>query len=357
MRLRPLVLPILVAGLVLAACGEEAGDSTTSAAVATTAADTTAVNDTTGADGSLVLYSGRNENFVEPVVTAFTEETGIEVEVRYAGTSDLAATIVAEGAASPADVFWAQDPAFIGGLANQGLLAELPEDVLAKVDDEYVDGNGRWVGITARSRVLVYNTDLVAEDELPATIWDLAEPAWSDRLGMAPTNGSFVAFVTGMVLTEGEERTREWLESVAANDPVVFDGNGPIVEAVVAGDVDAGLVNHYYLLQQIAEVGAVPAANHYFADGDPGGLVMATGAGVLASSDQPEAALELVTYLLSETSQTHFLELFEYPLVDGIGTPAGQVPLEELPNLGIDLSDTADTLDPALSLIAEAGLS
>ena len=317
-----------------------------------------ATDETTDEPGApLVLYSGRNENFVKPVIDAFTAATGIAVEVRYAGTGDLATTLTAEGASSPADVFWAQDPAFIGGIAKQGLLAELPDDVLDLVETRYADSAGRWVGITGRSRVLVYNTDLVAESELPDTIWELTEPEWRGRLGIAPSNGSFVAFVTGMILAEGEGRTLEWLQAIAANDPVIFDGNGPIVDAVVAGDLDAGLVNHYYLLQRIAQLGDVPARNHFFASGDPGGLVMATGAGVLASSDQPDAAIELVRHLLGSDAQSHFLSLYEYPLVAGAGTPDGQVPLAELPTLDISLTDTADTLEPALRLIAEAGLT
>lgn len=306
---------------------------------------------------TLVLYSGRNESFVQPVIDSFTEETGIEVEVRYGGTGDLATTIATEGESSPADVFWAQDPAFIGGLAQAGALTALPEDILSLVPERFSDSEGHWVGITGRARVLVHNTDLVPPGELPADIWELTEPQWNGRLGVAPTNGSFVAFVTGMILAEGEERTAEWLEGIAANDPVIFDGNGPIVDAVVAGDLDAGLVNHYYLLQRIAELGEVPAANHFFEDGDPGGLVMAAGAGILASSDQPEAGADLIRHLLSEESQSHFLGLFEYPLVEGIGTPEGQLPLEELPTLDIALTDTADTLEPALNLIAESGLS
>jgi iron(III) transport system substrate-binding protein len=254
-------------------------------------------------------------------------------------------------------VFWAQDPAFIGGIAKQGLLAELPDEVLDLVEDRYADADGRWVGITGRSRVLVYNTDLVSQDELPDGVWDLTEPEWAGRFGVAPSNGSFVAFVTGMVLAEGEERTLEWLEGIAANDPVIYDGNGPIVDAVVAGDLDAGLVNHYYLLQRIDQLGEVPAANHFFPSGDPGGLVMATGAGVLATSENRDAAVALIEHLLSAESQAHFLTLFEYPLVDGVGTPDGQVPLGELPTLDISLTDTADTLEPALALIAEAGLT
>lgn len=347
--MRRLIAPLLTA-IVIAGCGTE---TTPGATPDTTTTDTTMVNE----DQPLVLYSGRNENFVQPVIDRFTEETGIEVEVRYGGTGDLATTIATEGASSPADVFWAQDPAFIGGIAKEGLLTELPDDIVALVPDRFSDDDSQWVGITGRARVMVRNTDLVSDDELPASVWELTEPQWAGRLGVAPTNGSFVAFVTGMILAEGEERTLEWLEGIANNDPVIFDGNGPIVDAVVAGDLDAGLVNHYYLLQRIAELGDVPAENHFFPDGDPGGLVMAAGAGILASSDQPDRAADLVRHLLSEESQAHFLTLFEYPLLEEAGTPEGQVPLDDLPTFDISLTDTADTLDPALNLIAEAGLS
>ena len=342
--------------MVAAGCGSS--DATTTTIAETDAPATTSAPEATTADGEpLVIYSGRNENFVQPVIDSFTESTGIEVDVRYGGTGDLATTLATEGDSTPADVFWAQDPAFIGGIAKQGMLATLPDDVLGLVPERFTDADGQWVGITGRARVMVYSTDLVSEEELPADIWELTEPQWAGRLGVAPTNGSFVAFVTGMVLAEGEERTREWLEGIAANDPVIFDGNGPIVDAVVAGDLDAGLVNHYYLLQRIAELGDVSAVNHFFDDGDPGGLVMAAGAGVLTSSDRQDDATELIRHLLSEESQAHFLSLFEYPLIDGAGTPEGQLPLDELPTLDISLTDTADTLDPALTLIAESGLS
>jgi len=340
---------LLTAVTLLAACGN--GD-TSDATTTTTSAETTGAPAET-----LVLYSGRNENFVQPVIETFSTETGIEVDVRYAGTGELATTILAEGADSPADVFWAQDPAFIGGLAKEGLLAGLPPDITGLVPDRFRDVDDRWVGITGRSRVFVYNTDLVGEDELPETVWDLVEPEWNGRFGVAPTNGSFVAFVSGMLLAEGEEATREWLEGIAANDALIYEGNGPIVDATVAGDLAGGLVNHYYLLQRIAELGDVPAANHYFPDADPGSMVMATGAGILASSDQPEAAAELIRHLLSTESQTHFLGLFEYPLIEGAGTPEGQPSLDDLSVFDISLTDTAETLEPALSLISESGLN
>ena len=361
------IVAILAAIVMLAACsGDDADETTTTGApsdpTTTAPAETTTTEaeapDTTEASAeALVLYSGRNESFVEPVIEAFTAETGIEVDARFAGTGELATTILTEGDDTPADVFWAQDPAFIGGIAKEGLLTELPSDITDLVDERFQDANGHWVGITARGRVFVYNTDLVAEDEVPATVWELTEPQWNGRFGVAPTNGSFVAFVTGMLLAEGEDATREWLEGIAANNPVIFEGNGPIVDAVVAGDLDGGLVNHYYLLQRIAELGEVPAANHFFGDGDPGSMVMATGAGILAASDQPDAAAELIRYLLAAESQEHFLSLFEYPLIEGAGTPEGQPALADLPVFDVSLTDTADTLEPALTLISESGLN
>ena len=353
MRLRslPLVLSA-VAAAVLGACGGT--DASGTPAPPDQATTTTAFAPD---EGSLVVYSGRDEAFVQPVVDAFTAATGIEVAVRYAGTGELATAILEEGDNSPADVFWAQDPAFIGGLANEGALTALPEEILTLVPDQYRDADGSWVGITARSRVMVRNTDLVADGELPDSVFELTEPEWAGRVGIAPTNGSFVAFVSAMILSEGEEATRDWLEGMAANDPQIFDANGPIVDAVVAGDLDAGLVNHYYLLQRIAELGDVPADNHFFPAGDPGALVMATGAGVVAGSDMADEAEQFIDFMLQPESQAHFLSLYEYPLIDGAGSPEGQVPLAELPTLDIDLTDTADTLEPALSLIAEAGLS
>lgn len=362
------VITILVAVAALAACGGDTAETTTTAAPAEATTTSPAAAETTTSEApapdtteapaeALVLYSGRNENFAQPVVDAFTAETGIEVEVRYAGTGELATTLLAEGADTPADVFWAQDPAFIGGIAKEGMLTELPSDITGLVDERFQDAGAQWVGITGRSRVFVYNTDLVSEDELPATVWDLVEPEWNGRFGVAPTNGSFVAFVTGMLLAEGEDRTREWLEGIAANNPVIFEGNGPIVDATVAGDLPGGLVNHYYLLQRIAELGDVPAANHFFGDGDPGAMLMAAGAGVLATSDQPDAAADFVRYLLSAESQEHFLGLYEYPLIEGAGSPEGQPALEDLPVFDISLTDTADTLEPALTLISESGLN
>ncbi|HEX6946463.1 MAG TPA: iron ABC transporter substrate-binding protein [Acidimicrobiia bacterium] len=336
-RLATAVLALVVA---VAACGEQS-------------------TDTTLGSGTLTVYSGRNENFVTPIIEEFEADTGIDVRVRYGdGTSDLATTILNEGETTDADVFWAQDPAWIGAIGDEGLLAELPEDILSLVPEHYRDADGHWVGVTGRSRVLVYNPELVSEDELPASVYELTDPKWKGRIGIAPTNASFIAFVSAMELVDGTEKTREWLEGMVANDPQIFPSNGPIVQAVDAGDLDAGLVNHYYLLGLIDDQGSATAKNHYLAPGDPGALVAATGVGVLEPSDNKEAALEFIRYLLAEDAQRHFSEnLHEYGLIEGDFTPEGQKPLSELRGPDINLSDLADYLDSAVDLIAEVGLS
>lgn len=310
-----------------------------------------------GADGRLVVYSGRGQELVEPLLDRFREQSNLEVEVRYAGSTELAATLLEEGQNSPADVFFAQDPASLGAVAQAGMLATLPGEVLGKVPERFRDAGGRWVGTSGRARVMVYNTDALSEAELPRSIWELTQPEWKGRVAVAPTNGSFLAFVSAMILTDGEQRTLEWLQGIAANDPLKYEENSPIVSATDAGEVEIGLVNHYYLLRLQEEQGEVSAANHFLRSGDPGALVMPAGAGVLATSQNPEAAVEFVRFLLSEEAQRYFSEeTFEYPLVSGVPPSTTLPPLEDIPTPDLNLSDLADTIDRATDLVAEAGL-
>jgi iron(III) transport system substrate-binding protein len=306
--------------------------------------------------GPITVYSGREEELVAPLFERFTEETGIEVEVRYGDSAELAATIAEEGDNSPADVFFAQDPGSLGAVDPQ--LEELPEDVLERVDERFRDADGRWVGTSGRTRVLVYNTDALSEDELPRSVLDLTEAEWKDRVGIAPTNASFQAFVTGMRLTLGDDATREWLEEMKANGAKTYEKNLPIVEAVAAGEVDAGLVNHYYLALVKAEQPDAPVANHLFAPGDAGNLVSVAGAGVLASSDQQGDAEELVGFLLADDAQRFYVdeaEENEYPLVDGIDPPAGLVPLDEIDGPDVELTSFGAELESTVELLRETG--
>ena len=310
-----------------------------------------------GGPNTLTIYSGRSQDLVAPLIAQFEAETGIRASVRYASSPDLAATIREEGANSPADVFFAQDPWSLGAVAEAGLLAPLPGDHLEAVPAAFSDRDGLWVGVSGRSRVVVFDAQRVSPADLPTTVDGFTDPAWRGRLAVAPGNGSFIAFVAAMILERGEEATLEWLRGIAANRPEIFSGNSPIVTAVNDGAVEVGLVNHYYLMRLRAEAGTTRAENHFFTVPGPGSLVMPAGAGILASSTNREAALRFIEFLLSPTAQEYFAdETFEYPLIAGVAPPAGLPPIDSLAHPEVDLSDLATVLDRATDLIAEVGL-
>jgi iron(III) transport system substrate-binding protein len=307
--------------------------------------------------GSLVVYSGRNENLVGPLIEQVEETIGSEIEVRYAGTSELAATILEEGDDSPADVFFSQDAGALGALAKAGVLAKLPDELLEQVDERFKSADGLWIGVSGRARVLAYNVETVDAASLPASVEDLTGEAWTGKIGWAPTNASFQTFITAFRLLKGEEAARAWLETMRDNGTVVFEGNADIVRAVAAGEISAGLVNNYYKYEIEREEGeALPVENHFFAAGDVGSLVNVAGVGVLKSAEHTEQAEAFVTYLLSQPAQHYFAEeTAEYPLAAGEEPEYGQKPLAEIQGPEIDLNDL-DDLEGTLELLTDVGL-
>ncbi len=310
-------------------------------------------------DGTVVLYSGRSEDLVQPLIDQFEAETGIEVEVRYDGTTALAALLLEEGNRTPADVFLSQDAGALGAVADEDLFTTLPEDVTSTVPAGFTSTDGTWVGVTGRSRVLAYDGADLTEDQVPDSVLALTEPEWAGRVGIAPTNASFQAFVTAFRVLEGDDAAQAWLEGMVANGVQKFESNGAILEAVDAGTLDLGLINHYYWYEKAAEVGAenMRAQLSFLPPGDPGALVNVTGAGVLAPAADDADALALVAYLVSDEAQTYFAEkTFEYPLVAGVAAPAGLPALEDLRNPDLDLADL-DGLAETVEIIAAAGLT
>ena len=304
--------------------------------------------------GALVIYSGRSESLVAPVIAQFRDASGVDVRVKYGGTSEIAATIQEEGGDSPADVFWAQEPGALGALAP--LFTPLPDDITAAVPAWARHDGGLWVGISGRARVVVYGED-VEEGDLPRSLEELVEPKWKGRVGWAPANASYRVMITAMRQMWGEDKTRDWLAGMLANDVKAFPKNTPIVAAAGAGEVDLGLVNHYYVHRFIAEDGEdFGARNLYLNDGGPGSLVMVAGAGVLETADNPENAEKFVRFLLSTVAQQYFAAAtFEYPLVDGVATSRLLPPLSSVVAPDIDLALLND-LAGSEALLREAGV-
>lgn len=305
----------------------------------------------------LTIYSGRTSDLISPLLEQFSEESGIKIDVRYGDSADLALLIDEEGDRSEVDVFISQSPGAVGFLDEQGALAELDSSVLDRVDEEFRAGDGQWVGMSGRVRVLVYNTDMVEESELPDSVLDLTGEEFAGRVAVAPNNGSFQDFVTAMRIELGEDAAAGWLQGMVENDSPTYPNNVAIVEAVTRGEVPMGLVNHYYLERALAEDPDLPGANHFFAEGDLGSLLITTATAVLGSSEQREDAQQLVEFLLSEEAQRYFSEeTFEYPLAAGVDPAESVPPLDEINKTTIDLDGLGGGLAGTAALIQDSGL-
>jgi iron(III) transport system substrate-binding protein len=303
----------------------------------------------------LTVYSGRSQEYVETVYERFQEESGIKLNIRYADSAELAAQLLEEGANSPADVFVSQDAGSLGAVADSGLLAKLPPEVMATVPSRFSSRENLWVGITGRARVFAYDpkTDL----PLPQSYSDFTKPIYKGSFGIAPTNGSFQAFVTALRISIGDEATETWLRGVVANAPKMYEKNSMIVEAIEAGEIDFGLVNHYYVYEVSQSLGRkIDVVNGFFADGDLGNLINVSGAGVLANSKKSKAARQLVEFLLRESSQETFVsEIHEFPLLPGVKGPDDQPELEEIAAPLVDLNSLRD-LKGTQRLLIKVGL-
>ena len=311
-----------------------------------------------GGGADLTIYSGRTENLVGPLLERFAEETGLDISVRYGDSSELALLVEQEGDDTPADVFISQSPGALGFLADADRFEPLPETVKELVDDRFEDPDGGWVGLSGRVRVLVYNTELVDEADLPASVFDLTDEAYEGRVALAPENGSFQDFVTAMRAEVGDDEALAWLEAMEANGSPTYDNNNAIVEAVARGEVEMGLVNHYYNERRLAEDPDSPSANHLFEDGDLGSLILVTGVGMVAGTEHAEDAERFIEFLLSEEAQTFFSEeTFEYPLAAGVEPHVEDLPpLESIAAPEVDLRSLGGGLAATRELIAESGL-
>ena len=337
---------LAVAALALAACS--GGQSATSESAGASA----------GAAESLTVYSGRSEELIAPLFAQFTEETGIELAARYGDSAELAAQLVEEGDASPAAVFFSQDAGALGAVDAAGLLAPLPAGIADAVPAAYRAPNGHWTGVTGRGRVNAYDGEQLTAAEVPTSVFDLTDPVWKDQVGIAPTNASFQSFVTAMRLTAGDDATKTWLEGLVANGVKKYEKNGLILDAVDAGQIKLGLVNHYYWYEKAAEVGAanMRAQVAFTAPEDPGTLVNVAGVGVLSGAADNSAAKQFVTWLLSPSAQQWFVDnTYEYALVPGIAQAEGLPALDSLRGPDVPLAELAD-LPGTLMMLQDVGL-
>ncbi|WP_414563778.1 MULTISPECIES: iron ABC transporter substrate-binding protein [unclassified Anabaena] len=304
---------------------------------------------------TLTIYSGRDEEIMKPLMEKATKDLGMNIEVRYGDSTELAIALIEEGKNSRADVFYAQDAGSLGAVAREERTLPLPNQLLNQVDTRFRSPSGQWVGISGRARVIDFNTKLVKPSELPTSVMQLSDRKWRGKVGWAPTNGSFLSFVTAMRLMEGNQKTLDWLKAMKANGARSYSKNSAIVEALGRGEIALGLVNNYYLYRFTKTNPNFPVAIHH-TKGDAGSLINIAGLAVLKTTDQKSDAEKFVAYMLKPEIQKFITENFyEYPLVKGISVSQKQMPLEQLQPPNLDLSNLSD-LKGTLTLIQDANL-
>ena len=312
-----------------------------------------------GSNGrSVTVYAGRSENLIGPPLEAFACETGTAVETRWGSSTDLALLLAEEGDRTAADVFLSRSPGPVGFVESRGLLGSIDADVLALSSAGNRSKSGTWVGFSGRKRVLVHNLDAVPPDHLPRSVFDLTDERYRDRVAIPATNGSFLDWFTVFRDQHGTDVATQWLDDMVANGARYYPNNRSIVEAAGRGEIDMGLVNHYYQYQEAAAAGeSHRAANHNFDDDDIGSLLIITAATVLAGADNAEAANDLIAYLLSAPVQQYLTnETLEYPLAAGVAPATVLPPLSALEIGTVDFDALGGGFTESIAIVEASGI-
>lgn len=312
---------------------------------------------TGAATGGLTVYNAQHESLTKEWIDGFTKATGIPVTYRQGSDTEMANQLVAEGAASPADVFLTENSPAMTLVEKAGLFAPVDAATQAQVPAEYRPSSNAWTGIAARSTVFVYHKSKLSGAQVPASIMDLARPEWARRWAASPSGADFQAIVSAMLQLKGAPTTLDWLKAMKANS-VAIKGNSAVLKAVNAGEVDGGVIYHYYYAGDQAKGGQNSAnvAQHYFGHGDPGAFVSVSGGGILKSSKNQAAAQKFLAYVTGTSGQAVLRDgtSFEYAIASGVAAHPSLKPLTEL---GAPKVDPASLNSPeVVTLMQQAGL-
>ncbi|CAG4914785.1 iron ABC transporter substrate-binding protein [Paraburkholderia gardini] len=308
---------------------------------------------------SLVLYSAQHEQVVDMLAKDFQKESGISVKIRSGEGPALAAQLVAEGSATPADVYFTENSPELMLLEEKGMLAKVAPATLATIPARFSSPAGQWVGVTARENVLAYNTTKLQPSQLPPSLFDLTKPEWKGRVGIAPSDGDFLPLVSAVLALKGHDETLQWLKGLKKNAQI-FDDDEGVVAAVNRGGVDTGIINNYYWARLHTELGdkATRSAIYHYGNGDAGALVNVSGAAVLKTAHNPDGAQQFLKYLVSERAQSLMAKSrvsYEYPLHAGVAADPILKPFAELTPPALTLEQLGDD-SQAGKLLRQAGL-
>jgi iron(III) transport system substrate-binding protein len=310
---------------------------------------------------NLVIYSGRTESFMQPIIIAFNDiYPDITIQLRSGKNSELAATIIEERANPQADIYISTDMLTHINLRKEGVLAPLPIRGSERVPTEYKAADGTWTSVTARARVIMYNTTLVSADEAPQSMFDLTDPKWRGKVVFAnSTNGPFQAQVASMMKLVGRERTEEWLRDLVANDTTFFGGATDLRKAVGAGEFAIGVLNHYNFELQKREAtdNLVAAVYPDQGEGEMGVLVNTTAVGQILNAPNPTAARLFAEFLFSTTAQQIYADTnYEYPIIPDVTVASGILTPNQFRQATVNMQTVASDVPAAIELMQGVGI-
>lgn len=329
-----------------------------SAATATTQAGL-AVTQGPAVLGKLVIYSGRSEPLIQPVIEAFQQKhPQLEIQLKAGGNGELANALLEEAANPLADVFITTELFTIQSLAAQGAFQPYRPAGADQLPAGFTGPDDLWTGLTRRARVILYNTELVPPGEAPQSIFELSDPKWKGQVAAAgSTNGSMQAQIAALRLLIGEQETEAWLQGLLDNEVTFFGGHTDVRKAVGAGEFKLGLVNHYYYHLQQAEGSPVGVVYPDQGEGQIGLITNATAAAILKGAPNLPAAQAFLDFLISAEGQELFAGLnYEYPLRRGVALRPGVAPLEDFRLAQVDVVQAALGFEAVLDLIERVGL-
>ena len=342
---------ILLITLVASACS--AVPAATQPATEAPAAGTTDVS------GDLVIYSGRTEPLLQPVIDAFkTKYPNVNVLLKAGSNSEIANALLEEKANPQADVFITTELFTVQSLAQEGIFQAYRPVGADQLPAEFIGADNLWTGLTRRARVIIYNADLVSQEELPTSIFDLTDPKWKGQIAAAgSTNGSMQAQIAAMRQLVGEEETEAWLNGLLANEVTFFGGHTDVRKAVGAGEFKLGLVNHYYYHLQKAEGSNIGIIFPDQGEGQIGLITNATAAAVVNGAPHVEAAQVFLDFLVSPEGQKLFAEQnYEYPLLSEVALQPDVQPLTGFRLADVDVVAASQDFEATFDLMEKVAL-
>jgi iron(III) transport system substrate-binding protein len=364
---------VILIMMIMSACGAapavteapvSATEVSTEAPVATAAPATEVsteapVVETSDVSGELVIYSGRTEPLLQPVIDAFKMKyPNVNVLLKAGSNSELANALLEEQGNPQADVFITTELFTVQSLAQEGIFQSYLPVGADQLPAEFLGADNLWTGLTRRARVIIYNADLVSQDELPTSIFDLTDPKWKGQIAAAgSTNGSMQAQIAAMRQLIGEEETEAWLNGLIANEVTFFGGHTDVRKAVGAGEFKLGLVNHYYYYLQKAEGSNVGIIFPDQGEGEIGLITNATAAAVVNGAPHLSTAQAFLDFLVSPEGQKLFAEQnYEYPLLPGVGLHTDVQPLDGFRFADVDVVKAAQDFEATFSLMEKVTL-